>query len=113
MFAAQPVVGRRSQEPSDNQSKSGQSICYRTGHFYLLLTLRTDFAQVPIAETRPRVWAHKPQFAQAVTFIGIEPVNWRIPAPRAAVIAQVATVKNREESAVGAQQAAIMDRSGQ
>ncbi|MCH8265598.1 MAG: hypothetical protein IIC10_09390 [Proteobacteria bacterium] len=48
-----------------------------------------------------------------MTIIGIEPVNWGIPAPRAAVIVQVVTVKNREESAVAAQQAAIMDRPGQ
>ena len=38
-------------EPSTNQSKSGQPICYRTGHFYLLLT--TDGVQVPVASAVP------------------------------------------------------------
>ena len=40
MSAAQPAVGRPLWEPSNHHAKSGQPICYETGHFYLLLTAR-------------------------------------------------------------------------
>ena len=38
MSAAQPVVDRPLWEPSNHHAKSGQPMCYETGHFYLLLT---------------------------------------------------------------------------